>query len=69
MGKNDDLDLSGDANKEDAAPAKQAPESAKAEAEQEEKIVIEKSLVILEVKPLDDTIDLDALGERILKEI
>ena len=69
LGNNDDLGLVGDGNEEDAASAKQAPESAKTDAGQEEKIVIEKSLVILEVKPSDDTIDLDALGERILREI
>ena len=33
------------------------------------KIVIEKSLIILEAKPLDDTIDLDKLAERIMAEI
>merc|ERR1712070_369013 len=33
------------------------------------KPVIAMSLVMLEVKPLDDTIDLDALAQRLFKEI
>jgi translation elongation factor EF-1beta len=33
------------------------------------KVVIAMSIVFLEVKPTDDTIDLDALAPRIYKEI
>ena len=32
-------------------------------------MIIEKSLVIFEVKPLDDTVDLDKVAERIMSEI
>ena len=66
----DDLDLFGDDDEEEAEAAKKAAAAAKEEAtKKKKKVVIEKSLVIFEVKPLDDQVDLDALGERILAEV
>merc|ERR1712118_305999 len=54
-----------------AAPAKgaaQAPAKG-GEKKKEKKRVIAMSLVMLEVKPLDDQINLDDLAKRIFKEI
>jgi hypothetical protein len=64
----DDLDLFGDDNEEDAAEAKKAAEKAKEanQAKKAKKVVIAQSLVMFEVKPLDDTTDLDVLAKRIL---
>merc|ERR1711871_901956 len=59
----DDLDLFGDDDEEDAAAAKAAAEAAKAKKKKEKPP--EMSLIIFEVKPLDDTTDLDALAKRI----
>ena len=60
----DDLDLFGDDDDEDgAAAAKAAAEAAKAKKKKEKPP--EMSLIIFEVKPLDDTTSLDALAERI----
>lgn len=67
--EDDDLDLFGDDNEEDAAAAKAAAEAAKAKAKKPKKVVIAMSLVMLEVKPLDDTIDLDVLAKRIIGDI
>jgi elongation factor 1-gamma len=64
----DDLDLFGDDDEEDAARAKKIAEEQKAKAKPKKKLV-EKSLIILDVKPLDDTVDLDALAARILENI
>ena len=61
----DDLDLFGD-DDEDAAAAAAAAIKAKA-AKKPKKVVIAQSLVLFEVKPVDDTTDLDALGARILE--
>ena len=55
---------------DDGAAAKAASAAAKAKATKKvKKAVIAMSIVFLEVKPLDDTIDLDALAPRIYKEI
>ena len=64
----DDLDLFGDDNEEDAAAAKAVADAAKKakEGKKEKKPVIAQSLVLFEVKPLDDTTDLDVLAARIL---
>ena len=51
------------------AAAKAAAEAAKAKAKKPKKKVVAMSLVMLEVKPLDDTIDLDALAQKIFNEI
>jgi hypothetical protein len=59
----DDLDLFGDDNEEDAAAAKAAAEAAKSKKKKEKPP--EMSLIIFEVKPVDDTTDLDALAKRI----
>ena len=67
----DDLDdLFGDDDEDDDA-AKKAAEAAKAAAKggKKKKVVIAMSLVMLEVKPLDDTIDLDALAKKLIAEI
>ena len=62
----DDLDdLFGDDNEDDAEAAKAIAAAAKAKGTKKpKKVVIAMSLVMLEVKPLDDTIDLDALAQR-----
>ena len=59
--EDDDLDLFGDDNEEDAAAAKAAVEAAKA-AKKPKKAVIAQSLVLFEVKPVDDTTDLDVMA-------
>jgi elongation factor 1-beta len=59
----DDLDLFGDDDEEDAAAAKAAAEAAKNKKKKEKPP--EMSLIIFEVKPVDDTTDLDALAKRI----
>ena len=66
----DDLDdLFGDDNEDDAAAAKAAAQAAKDKAKKPKKVVIAMSLVMLEVKPLDDTIDLDALAQKVFTTI
>lgn len=59
----DDLDLFGDDDEDTAAAAKAAAEAAKAKKKKEKPP--EMSLIIFEVKPLDDTTNLDTLAERI----
>lgn len=62
-------DLFGD-DDDDGAAAKAAAEAAKnAKDKKKKKVVIAMSIVMLEVKPLDDTIDLDKLAEKIFAEI
>ena len=59
----DDMDLFGDDDEEDAEAAKAAAEAAKAAAgKKKKKVVIAMSLVMLEVKPMDDTVNLDDLA-------
>lgn len=67
----EDLDLFGDDNEEDAAAAKAIADKMKvdAKAKAPKKAVIAMSLVMLEVKPTDDEVNLDNLHARILKEI
>jgi elongation factor 1-beta len=62
----DDLDLFGDDDEEDAAAAKAAAEAAKNKKKKEKPP--EMSLIIFEVKPVDDTTDLDALAKRIFAQ-
>ena len=66
----DDLDLFGsdDADEEAAENARQAAIDAKAK-KSTKKAVIAMSLVMLEVKPVDDTTDLDKLATKIFAEI
>jgi elongation factor 1-beta len=52
-----------------AAAAIAAAAKAKAQGGKKKKVVIAMSIVFLEVKRTDDTIDLDALAPRIYKEI
>ena len=63
----DDLDLFGDDNEEDAAAAAAALAAAKASKKKEKKPVIAQSLVLFEVKPVDDETDLDAMAAKILE--
>ena len=60
----DDMDLFGDDNEEDAKAAEEAKKKMKdqKEGKKKKKEVIAQSLVMFEVKPLDDTTDLDALA-------
>ena len=69
--EDDDFDLFGDDNEEDAEAAKKAAAAAKekAQGKKKKKEVIAMSLVLLEVKPLDDTTNLDDLAQKIIKEI
>ena len=63
-------DLFGDDNEEDAEAAKAAAAAVKAAAgAKKKKEVIAMSLVMLEVKPLDDTTVLDDLAKKIFSEI
>ena len=64
-------DLFGDDDEdEDAAKAVAVAAKAKATAAAKpKKVVIAMSLVMLEVKPLDDTIDLDALAKKLIADI
>ena len=63
-------DLFGDDNEEDAEAAKAAAAAVKAAtAGKKKKEVIAMSLVMLEVKPLDDTTSLDDLAKKIFSEI
>ena len=65
----DDLDLFGDDDEEDAEAAKKAAAAAKEGAKKKKKEVVAMSLVMLEVKPVDDTINLDDLAQKIFSEI
>ena len=71
--KEDDMDdLFGDDNEEDAAAAKEAADAIKAAAASKKKVkkeVIAMSLVMLEVKPVDDETNLDTLAARIFAEV
>ena len=70
--KDDMDDLFGSDDDDDGAAAKAAAEAAKAAKagkDKKKKVVIAMSLVMLEVKPMDDQVDLDALAPRIFKEI
>jgi elongation factor 1-beta len=62
----DDLDLFGDDDEEEAAAAKAAAAKAKEGATKKKKVVIAQSLVLFEIKPLDDETDLDKLAARVL---
>jgi len=62
----DDLDLFGDEDEGDAEAAKKAAAAAKEKAQggaKKKKVVTAMSLVMLEVKPLDDTTNLDDLAQ------
>jgi elongation factor 1-beta len=67
----DDLDLFGDDDEDDGAAAKAAAAKAKKEAEgkKKKKVVVAMSIVFLEVKPLDDTTNLDDLAKKIFKDV
>ena len=71
--KDDDVDMDdlfGD-DDDDGAAAKAASAAAKAakDGKKKKKVVIAMSIVMLEVKPLDDTTDLDKLAAKIFAEI
>ena len=71
--KDDDVDMDdlfGDDDDDGAAAAAAAAAAKKAkDGKKKKKEVIAMSIVMLEVKPLDDTIDLDKLAEKIFAEI
>lgn len=64
-------DLFGDDDEADAEAAKKAAQAAKeaAKGKKKKKEVIAMSLVMLEVKPLDDKTNLDNLAKKIFKDI
>jgi len=64
----DDLDLFGD-DDEDAAEAVAAAKAAAAKAKKPKKKVTAMSLVMLEVKPLDDTTNLDDIAKDLFANI
>lgn len=66
--EDDDLDLFGDIDEEEAAAAKKIKEKAQEQKKKKPKPKA-MSLVMLEVKPLDDTINLDTLAEKVFQEI
>ena len=67
--EDDDMDLFGSDDDEEAAEnARQAAIDAKAK-KSTKKAVIAMSLVLLEVKPVDDTTKLDDVAARIFKEV
>ena len=59
----DDMDLFGSDDDDGAAAAAAKAAAAAAKAKKPKKVVIAMSLVMLEVKPLDDTTDLDELAK------
>jgi len=64
------MDLFGDDNEEDEAARKAIAEKAKAAKDgKKKKVVIAMSLVMLEVKPIDDQVDLDVLAKKLFAEI
>jgi elongation factor 1-beta len=65
----DDLDLFGDDDEADAEAAKKAAAAAKEGAQKKKKEVKAMSLVMLDVKPMDDTINLDDLAQKIYSEV
>jgi len=65
----DDLDLFGDDDGDDDAAAAAKAKANAAKTKKPKKVVIAMSLVMLEVKPLDDTTDLDALAKHIFANI
>jgi len=65
----DDLFGSDDDDDGAAAAAAAAAKAAATKAKKPKKVVIAMSLVMLEVKPMDDTIDLDALAKKLFSEI
>ena len=68
--KDDEMDdLFGSDDEGDADAAKKAAEAAKASAKPKKEKPPEMSLIILEVKPLDDKTSLDVLAKRIFNDI
>lgn len=66
----DDLDLFGDDDDDEAAAAAAANAKAAAQkAKKPKKTVVAMSLVMLEVKPLDDTVNLDDVAAHIFSTI
>ena len=63
--EDDDMDLFGDDDDEAAEAAKRVADAAAAK-KKAKKVVIAQSLVLFEVKPLDNETDLDALAKRII---
>jgi elongation factor 1-beta len=61
----DDMDLFGDDDEDDAAAAKAAAAAAAAKGKKKKEKPPEMSLIIFEVKPLDDTTNLDDLAQTI----
>jgi len=64
-----ELDLFGDDDDPEEAKKAAAAAKEKGQAAKKKKVVIAQSLVMFEVKPLDDQTSLDALAARIFKEI
>merc|ERR1712228_719848 len=69
MGDEDDLFGDDDEDDQDARMEAKAKLIEAKQGKKTKKEVIAKSLVIFEVKPLDDETDLDVLGARILDNV
>lgn len=65
----DDMDLFGSDDDDEAAAAAAKAAAAAAKAKKPKKVVIAMSLIMLEVKPLDDTTDLDELAKYMFANI
>lgn len=65
----DDMDDLFGSDDDDGAAAAAAAAAKAAATKKKKKVVIAMSLVMLEVKPLDDTVDLDALAQKMFSEI
>ncbi|RNF24079.1 translation elongation factor 1-beta [Trypanosoma conorhini] len=60
----DDIDLFGDATEEETA-ALEAKKKKDADAKKAKKEIIAKSSILFDVKPWDDTVDLEALAQKL----
>lgn len=60
----DDIDLFGEATEEETA-ALEAKKKREAEAKKAKKAVIAKSSILFDIKPWDDTVDLQALADKL----
>nr|CCC93726.1 putative translation elongation factor 1-beta [Trypanosoma congolense IL3000] len=60
----DDIDLFGEATEEEKA-ALEAKKKKDAEAKSSKKVVIAKSSILFDIKPWDDTVDLEKLAEKL----
>ncbi|CBH15623.1 translation elongation factor 1-beta, putative [Trypanosoma equiperdum] len=63
-GDDDDIDLFGEATEEELA-ALEAKKKKDAAAKSSKKVIIAKSSILFDIKPWDDTVDLDGLAQKL----